>query len=348
MVDRVVIKASLTRQIDTLIADLASTRRHAVETAIARLTVIGGRAVARLIGLLDSTEVSTSRVAALRALEAIADPRALDAALRAVDDPDAGVAEAAIPVARLFLRGPRGVAVVDQLTRVALDRTRGGPIRVAAIRALGDLEPSTVQPLIKALEDEPGEGLSSADRHTASVSAGSDRDQNRRLRQATEEALPDDPVAFRRVIAREGHTVPLPVMHRFVERLRDREAADPDDRRAEWMAARAAVHVALARRGSRLGLYDVRETLETATGPLPVEFLSALSAVGDESCLEPIAAAFARTAGSGLRDEWWHRHLASAFQAIVGRERITRRHRTVRKIERRWGGTLRELWPERP
>src|SRR3990167_8946536 len=46
----------------------------------------------------------------------------------------------------------------------------------------------------------------------------------------------------------------------------------------------------LADRGSRLALYDVRETLETVPGPLPVEFLSALTAVGDVSCLEPIAA----------------------------------------------------------
>jgi HEAT repeat protein len=295
LVDRVVIKASLTRPIDTLIADLASPRRHAIESAIARLAVIGGRAVARLVGLLDSTEASPARrVAALRALEAIADPRALDAALRAVDDPHAGVAEAAISVARLFLRGPRGVAVVDQLTRVALDGTRGEPVRVAAIRVLGDLERSTIQPLIKALEDESGAGLSSAARRTAFVSAGSAGDQKRRQREATEGALPDDPVAFRRTIAQGGHAVPLPVMHRLVERLRDREGWDPDDRRAEWMAARAAIHLALARRGSRLGLYDVRETLETATGPLPVEFLSALSAVGDATCLEPIAAAFAR------------------------------------------------------
>jgi hypothetical protein len=135
-----------------------------------------------------------------------------------------------------------------------------------------------------------------------------------------------------------------------VERIRDREreAGEAPAVRAEWMAARAAAHVALASRGSRLALYDIRETLETAAGPLPVEFLSALTAVGDASCLEPIAAAFDRAAASGgTRDDWWHRHLASAFRVIVARERVTRRHQVARKIDRRWKGVLTELWPGR-
>ena len=105
--------------------------------------------------------------------------------------------------------------------------------------------------------------------------------------------------------------------------------------RAEWTAARGAAHAALARHGSRLALYDLREALESADQLLPVEFLTALGAVGDASCLASIAAAYARTGGTPT--DWWHRHLVDAFRAIVSREQITKRHATAKKVK---GGTL--------
>ena len=72
-----VIKSSSSRQIDTLMADLMSERQVVREGAIARLTVIGGRAVERLTAFLDTREAAPrNRVAALRTLEAIADQRA--------------------------------------------------------------------------------------------------------------------------------------------------------------------------------------------------------------------------------------------------------------------------------
>ena len=100
--------------------------------------------------------------------------------------------------------------------------------------------------------------------------------------------------------------------------------------------ARAAAHVALAHRGSRLAVYDLRESLESADAPLPVEFLAALTLVGDRSCLEPIAAAYAHARGGHA---WWRQHLADAFRAIAARERITRRNAVMKKIEKRWGKT---------
>jgi hypothetical protein len=75
--------------------------------------------------------------------------------------------------------------------------------------------------------------------------------------------------------------------------------------------------------------------------PLPVDFLAALSRVGDVSCLEPIAVAYARSRRPAReRDDWWRAHLADAFQAIVARERITRRHGTMKKIRQRWPDIL--------
>jgi hypothetical protein len=110
------------------------------------------------------------------------------------------------------------------------------------------------------------------------------------------------------------------------------------------MTVRAAVHVALAHRGGRLGLYDLRETLEGASAPLPVEFVAALTAIGDASCLEPIVAAYARTRPAPRPGhDWWHERLADAFQTIVTRERVTRRHAVMKRIERRWPEAARDL-----
>jgi hypothetical protein len=99
------------------------------------------------------------------------------------------------------------------------------------------------------------------------------------------------------------------------------------------MGARAAAHLALAQRGSRVALYDLRETIESARDRLPVEFFAAVTAIGDASCLEPIASAYSRAS-----DDWSRRHLADAFRAIVDREKMTKRHATAKKIEKRWPG----------
>src|SRR4029077_11301167 len=103
------------------------------------------------------------------------------------------------------------------------------------------------------------------------------------LRDAVENALPDDASGVRDVVKAAGDTAPLPLLHQLIERIREREQAETGTRRAEWMGGRAIAHLALARRGSRLALYDLRETLEAARGPLPVEFLASLREIGDVS-----------------------------------------------------------------
>ena len=71
--------------------------------------------------------------------------------------------------------------------------------------------------------------------------------------------------------------IALALVHRIIERVREREASEPAGRRPEWLRARAAAHVVLANRRSRLALYDLRESLKATAAPLPVEFLTALS-----------------------------------------------------------------------
>ena len=58
--------------------------------------------------------------------------------------------------------------------------------------------------------------------------------------------------------------------------------------------------------------------------------------LGDVSCLEPIAAAFAHAEASVKSDDWWRRSLREAFHAIVERHAITRRHAMMKKVAKRW------------
>ena len=352
------IKASSARQIETLIADLGSDHAAAREAAVARLTLVGARAVDRLLLLLDSDASSVARAAALRVLEAIADPRALDPVLDGLDAADATVACAAASAARVFLRGPRGNVAVDRLTTAVMDTTRNEEVRVAALRALGDLERSTLAPLLDALQKDPSDAIKAATKLTAKV------DPVEVVTRAADRGLPQDPDELGEALTRAGAGLPLPLLLRVIERVREREAAEPAARRAEWTRVRGRVHVALAARGSRIALYDLRESLEAATsttsisGPLPVEFLAALSTAGDASCLEAVAAAYARSRPSTISqgpagrkgtggpgdNVWWRDHLADAFKTIVQRERLTRRHAIVKKIEKRWGSALEQLW----
>jgi hypothetical protein len=329
------IRKSSAASIDALTADLASPSAVTREAAIARLTVIGPRAVESLVALAGRTEMGpTARLAALRALEALADERALDTALRAALDADAGVAAGAVALARVFLKGRRDPAVLDRLTTIALDRARPEAVRLAAVAAVSDLKAATLRPLWEALATDPSATIRErVAALTGSAQPRAEAPAADQLHEAAEAGLPDHPETLRRLLTAGGTAAPLPILHRIIERLREREAGTPAGARGEWTRARGAAHVALARRKSRVGLYDLREALEAASTPLPVEFLAALSIAGDASCLEAIAAAHGRAT-----DTWWREHLADTFKAIVAREGLTRRHAVMKKIEKRWGG----------
>jgi hypothetical protein len=329
----VVIKASSHTQIDALIRDLGSAREVTRDAAVARLTVIGARAIDRLTRVADDVQAGPAdRQAALRALEAIGDPRAIDAGLRAAGDADEGVAIAGIAVARALLQTRRSADVVDRLTTLALDRARPRATRAAAIRALGDLRTSTVAPLLDSLSRDPDAAVAALASGLKAASGPWEIDR----------ALPDDPAVVRRALVQLGdarQAASLAALHTLLQRVREREASEPASRRAEWTAVRGVAHAALAARGSRIALYDLRETLEAATEPLPAEFLTTLADIGDDTCLEGIAAAYAK-ARSKRGNDWWRNTLADAFRAIVGREKVTRRNAVMKKIEKRWPQAL--------
>ena len=143
------------------------------------------------------------------------------------------------------------------------------------------------------------------------------------------------PGIVRRLLEQGGRTASLSTLHRMVVVLRAKErSARSMERRSAWRSIRAMAHMVLARRRSRVALSDLHETLKTADRPLPEEFLSAASMIGDIACLDALAAAYATSTEPvvGL----WRRQLADTFVDIVRREHLTRRHRDLKRVLTRW------------
>jgi len=326
------------------------------DAAIARLTVIGARAVDRLLALAeDVASPSVARTAAFRVLEGIAELRTLAPALeilraplgrrrdRTPGGPDDEVAVAAIGVARGFLQSGRHVEALDALAATALDRRRSESVRVAALRALEALDTATLRPIREALLTDGSPRLrafaqgGSVDTSESTTPVGSWLDGTEHL------SIPDDPDEVRHEIERRGNDVSLPLLHHALEEIREREARASARTRRGWRAARTAIHVALAHRGSRVGLYDLRELLEAADGPVAAPLFTAVGLIGDASCLEPLAGLYARDT-SASSSEGWRRQVHDAFHAIVAREHITARHALAKKLKRRWPSLWPALW----
>ena len=204
-------------------------------------------------------------------------------------------------------------------------------MRLAALVALEELGPSALEPLWTALARD---GSASVRAHVADARGG----RSAEVASGGTGSVVDDPERLRRELSLNRASAPLPALHGLVERIRGREESASGAEREAWTRARGAAHVALARRNSRLGMYDLRESLEKSTAPLPVEFMAALALIGDATCLESIAAAYAHAPG-GAHD-WWRDHLADSFHAIVKREKLTGRHAVMKKIQKRWPSIL--------
>ena len=302
-----VIRSSSSRDIQRLIGDLCDGNATQREAAVARLRIIGGRAVACLAALIASEASPAARAAAVRALDGVDQARALAIARAAVADADPDVATAAIAMLRGWLTRESGTDVLDLLSGIALDTTRNAGVRLAALDALSELPRHLVQPLQQAAPD---------------------------LRAAPDAAAPggavetDDPFGARQWVAAHPRA-PLSTLHDVLLRTREHERREPSARtRQAWLMARGAAHRALARRGSRVAVYDLRESFETAQEPLPLDFLSAVRAVGDATCLEPLARAWTACAG----DPWWRERVRDAAGEIIRRKKLRGQHAAVTRV----------------
>lgn len=304
------------REVERLVTTLTDGSPVERESAIARLRVIGARAVDRLVALAGSGAAPVGRAAALKALEGIDDPRVRDAAIAALSDTDVNVATAAAAAARAWLSSEPDAHALDALTALALDRSRPASARLAALDALAELPRGIVQPvLLRVAADDPG----------MAARVGTDR--------AGDEPSSGDPADIRAWLAEHGIKAPLSAIHDRIAEIRERERHEPPGRRQEeWRTARGAAHAVLARRGSRVALYDLRETFDAAEGPLPLDFLKAVARIGDATCLEPLARAWAAAAG----DRWWRDHLARTAHDIAAREKLTSRHTVIKRLKNKY------------
>jgi hypothetical protein len=152
------------------------------------------------------------------------------------------------------------------------------------------------------------------------------------------ERLPADPDAVLAALGRAGADAPLSTLHSVLKAVREREAG-AGRRGADWLAVRGAIHLVLAKRDSRVALYDVREALESGEHhPLPADFLSALELIGDGTCAEPLARAWMRSAAVTRRDRSgaWRDRLREVFREVLRRERPAARRKIVGRLQQRW------------
>ena len=302
--------------VDRLIADLRGRNALRRDSAIARLRILGSRAVARLSPLVTDPDPQI-RVAALNALDGIEDTRVIDVALGALSGSDASSAVAALGVLRGWLAREQGTLVLEAVARTALDRQRDAEVRLAALDALSELPRTLVQPILESLDSR-------------ALARDKPLDGDGR-------AILGDAATAREWIATHGATAPLSHLHQLVVAIRERERAEPSaQRRQEWVVTRGAAHAALAQRGSRVALYDLREAFDAAAGALPLDYLTAVNAIGDASCLEPMARAWAAAPG----DSWWRDRVSEAAAEIMHRTRLSGRSAVVKRIRAKWSGFL--------
>ena len=286
-------------ELDRLLAASSAADATQREAAVARLRVQGARALPHLAALdrLHRAGAGTRGARSRRSkASTIRAPSRL--ARTALQRADAGVALAAVAVLRGWLTREDGTQVLEAITATALDKRRDAAVRLAALDALSELPPELVAPV----------------RERAPIDTGA------------QPAL-DDPAALRAWLAEHAASAPLSALHAAVTGAREREQGEPAGRRRdEWTRVRGAAHVALAHRGSRVAVYDLRESFDRARDPLPADFLAAAARVGDDSCLEPMARAWAEAAERAV--------VAQPADGVGGRHRgAAEAHRPPRHAE---------------
>ena len=282
------------------------------EAAVARLLIVGARAVGRLIAEFDACRDRDVQVTLLRVLEASGDDRSLDVARRALDaGGDLAVAAAGV-LREMLVRGTasRQTEALDVLLTILENPSVERRVRSAAAQAL-DNAPEDVRRAV----------------HARLPPAESEDDAI--WEDALEGHLPDDPDRLCEVAAVRATTAALPVLRKLIEIVREREQREPREAsRERWRRLRGALHQAVALRGSRVALYDLRETFALTAGPLPSSFVAALQVIGDESCLDALAAAHCRASAEHGQ---WRQQLAGAFHTVARRERLTKKHSAMRR-----------------
>lgn len=269
--------------------------------------MLGPRAFPRLARFIESPGPTSARALALSALDGLEDPHAIDVAFAVLNSHDIETVIAALSVLRTWVPRETGTRLLEAITAIAVDRERDARVRVAALDALSDLPDELLRP-IREQAPPPEAGGPPL----------------------------DNPVAARDWMDAHGARATLAMLHDAIKSFRDAEgAAETSGEKSEWLRARGVAHAMLAMRGSRLALYDARETFSTAKAPLPPGFVETIANLGDASCLEPLARAWSAT-----RDSAWRAQLSEAARRIVTRARIGGRNSVMKDIRANWSGFI--------
>lgn len=324
--------------IAALVHDVVAGAPIAREAAVARLAIAGARAEGVVIRAL-STADPRGQAALLGVLERWTTAPALSAGAACLSAADPTVATAAVAAVRphLLSEDPDLAArALDALVTTSLDTSRAEAARLAALDAVADAG-GVLDGLQARLRDDPSERIRRA------VTSGTGPAV---LPGAAIEAMAADPgrdpLAAQRLIRESGAHGSLAALHQLVLAIGHRErTAATDAERAGWTLALGAAHHALAARGSRLGRLDLRDALDRTAPERLGELVAAAEAVGDASCLSPLAAAW--TAG----EEPTRARIAAAVASIVAREGLTRRHAAIKDVQARWPRAAAEFLPRK-
>jgi hypothetical protein len=323
----VAIQRSSAAETAVLVRELVGADAIKREAAAARLAILGARAVPRLLESLEGAS-SAGQIAILHALEAIGESRTLNRILPLADSSDVAVAVAAVGAigAHLNAVNQRSSAdALDALSRVSLDASRPEAVRLAALQALSALSPDVLATMHERLEADRSPRIRRAIGREPRFDRA--RDLAAARLEAAAQGLQEDPDTLRMLIHEAGEDVGLALLHELVLAIRERERTTAGSDVARWRAARTTAHVVLAERGSRLALFDLRESLDSVSGSALDDLVRAAHLVGDSSCLTPLASAWTHQADGDRRDR-----LAAAFDAIRRREKLTRRHGAIRNV----------------
>ena len=195
------IVASRSGDIQRLISQLDDARGARRDSAVARLTLLGERALPPLLASLPAA-TALARLGALSVLESLHDSKALPAVLRLIDDPDVRVACLAAEVAA-SLPDPRAIeplsgalasrrpllrraaasalvalhaaGVVEALAPLLerlLDEREEASLRGLALDAISLLRPRQRKPILERLGDPANPETRATDRAAASSTSG--------------------------------------------------------------------------------------------------------------------------------------------------------------------------------
>ena len=234
------IRPSAAAEIRQLVDALGATENVKREAAIARLAVLGPRAVDHLLRVYPTTAALETRLGILRALESSADARVGALAAATLSDPSPPLVSAAISVLRSLLGSADSKTArdaLDALVAVVVDRSRQTDCRLAAFDALRELPSSTLDPIRRTLSADPDAELRQRVGHAPAVVA--ENPDASVWTTAVEGRLPSSPELLKTALGREASGAKLIHLQRLVDQVRAQESREGDaGRREAWRVVR--------------------------------------------------------------------------------------------------------------